>query len=117
MVMAGVLPPMVEALRRVRRRRSGTPLWKCCAGRAATCIRSKALHRVLLSDVLPRIARERVSTIASAPPNQIVKRRASSPGTLPIGPGSGRNPRLPVPQTVILDSNDSALASRISSGV
>jgi hypothetical protein len=47
MVMAGVPPPMVEALRRVRRRMSGTPLWTCCAGRAGTCIRSEALHRVL----------------------------------------------------------------------
>ena len=47
MVMAGVPPPMVEALRRVRRRMSGTRLLTCCAGRAGTCIRSEALHRVL----------------------------------------------------------------------
>src|SRR5271165_6400790 len=40
-------PPMVDALRRVRLRRSGTRLWACCAGRAGTRIRSEALHRIL----------------------------------------------------------------------
>ena len=47
MVVSAVPPPMVDALRRVRRRRSGTRLWTCCAGRAGPCIRSEALHRVL----------------------------------------------------------------------
>src|SRR5271166_3387141 len=47
MVISGVPPPMVDALRRVRRRRSGTRLWTCCAGRAGTRIRSEALHRIL----------------------------------------------------------------------
>src|SRR5271166_1141127 len=57
-------PPMVDALRRVRRRTSGTLLWTCGAGRAGTRIRSEALHQRLPSDILPRIARERVTTIA-----------------------------------------------------
>src|SRR5271165_4467598 len=47
MVVSAAPPPMVDALRRVRRRRSGTRLWTCRAGRAGTCIRSEALHRVL----------------------------------------------------------------------
>ena len=47
MVMSGVPPPMVEALRRVRRRLCGTRLWTCCAGRAGTRIRSEALQRML----------------------------------------------------------------------
>ena len=45
-------------------------VWKasltCCAGRAGTCIRSEALHRVLTIGRLPRIAREHVPTNASA---------------------------------------------------
>jgi len=45
-------------------------LWTSCAGRAGTCTRSQALHRMLPSDVLPRFARERVPTIpASAQPD------------------------------------------------
>jgi hypothetical protein len=47
MVMSGVPPPAVDALRRVRRRLSGTRLWTCCAGRAGARIRSEALHRML----------------------------------------------------------------------
>src|SRR5271165_5778044 len=47
MVISGVPPPMVDALRRVRRRRSGTRLWTCCAGRAGTRIRLEAPHRIL----------------------------------------------------------------------
>jgi len=47
MVMSGVPPPMVEALRRVRRRMCETRLWTCCAGRAGTRIRSEAPHRML----------------------------------------------------------------------
>src|SRR5271165_2492284 len=59
------VPPMVDTLRRVRRCTSGTRLWTCDAGRARKRIRSEALHQRLPSDVLPRIARERVPT---APP-------------------------------------------------
>src|SRR5271165_2485175 len=51
---------MVDALRRVRLRRSETRLWTCCAGRAGTRIRSEALHRILTIGLLPRIPRERV---------------------------------------------------------
>jgi hypothetical protein len=40
-------PPTVDALRRVRRRTSGARPWTCCAGRAGTRIRSKALHQRL----------------------------------------------------------------------
>jgi hypothetical protein len=47
MVMSGVPPPMVDALRRVRGCLSGTRLWTCCAGRAGTRMRSEALHRML----------------------------------------------------------------------
>ena len=47
MVMFGVPPRMVEALRRVRRRLCGTGLWTCCVGRAGTRIRSEAPHRML----------------------------------------------------------------------
>ena len=67
---------MIDALRRVRRRRSGTRLWTCCAGRAGTRIRSEALHRILTSG-RPAADRawERVPTIPSASPHQIVKPR------------------------------------------
>jgi hypothetical protein len=44
LVMWGVPPPIVDGLRRVRRRMSGTPPWTCCAGRAGMRIRSEALH-------------------------------------------------------------------------
>ena len=37
-------------------------VWTCCAGRAGTRIRSEALDRMLLSDVVPRFTRERVPT-------------------------------------------------------
>ena len=47
MVISGVPPPMVEALRRVRRCTCGTRRWTCCAGRAGTLRRSEALHRML----------------------------------------------------------------------
>ena len=57
MVMSGVPPPMVEALRRVRRRLRGTRLWTCCAGRAGTRIRSEALQRMLSIGRPSRIAR------------------------------------------------------------
>jgi hypothetical protein len=36
-------------------------------------IRSEALHRIIPSDALPRFTRECVPTIASPPPNQVVK--------------------------------------------
>src|SRR5271165_1536810 len=45
--MSGVAPPTVDALRRVRRRTSGTHQWTFDAGRAGTRIRSEALHRML----------------------------------------------------------------------
>ena len=65
MVMSAVPPPMADALRRVRRRMSGTRLWTSCAGRARTRIRSEALHRVLTIGRPTRIARERVPTIGT----------------------------------------------------
>ena len=36
----------------------GTRLWTCCAGRAGNHRRSEALHRMSISDNLPRIARD-----------------------------------------------------------
>jgi hypothetical protein len=66
MVMSGVPPPMVDALRRVRGCLSGTRLWTCCAGRAGTRMRSEALHLMLPSDPVPRFARERVPTKGAA---------------------------------------------------
>src|SRR3984893_18424922 len=75
MVVSAEPPPMVDALRLVRRPSSGTRLWTCCAGRAGTCIRSEALHRVLTIGHLSRIARERVPTNAA-------KRDAAREGTI-----------------------------------
>jgi hypothetical protein len=51
---------------------------------------------------LPRIARERVPTIASASPNRILKPRGLFVETLSIRPRSGSNPRLSVQLTFIL---------------
>src|SRR5271165_6874182 len=101
MVMSGVAPPTVDALRRVRRRTSGTHLWTCDAGRAATRIRSEALHRTggrSAADRAERV-RERVPSIATASPQQIVE-------------PSGSNPRLPLPLTVILNSSDADYNAR-----
>ena len=77
-------PPMVDALRRVRRRTSGTRLWTCDAGRAGTRIRSEALLQRLLSDVLRRIARERVPPS----PKLVVKPRGLLAETLCIRPAT-----------------------------
>src|SRR5271165_4214147 len=85
MNVSGAAPPMVDTLRRVRRCTSGTRLWTCDAGRARTRIRSEALHQRLPSDVLPRIARERVPT---APPAPNAKRR--TPHAEPRAPNAER---------------------------
>ena len=53
-------PQMVDALRRVRRRTSGTLLWTCGAGRAGTCIRSEALHQSL---TIGRLAADRAGAL------------------------------------------------------
>src|SRR3974390_1272057 len=63
--MSGTPPPMVDALQRGRRRRPGTRLWTCCAGRAGTRIRSEALHRILTSDAFCRGSRRSASLPAS----------------------------------------------------
>src|SRR5271157_4252400 len=67
MVVSAVPPPMVDALRRVRLRRSGTRLLTCCAGRAGTCIRSEALHRVL---TFGRLTADRAGARPGARPYQ-----------------------------------------------
>src|SRR5208282_1133225 len=72
MVMSGVPARMVDALRRVRRRMSGTRLLTCCARPAETRTRSEALHRML---TIGRPAADRAGarpTISSASPHQIV---------------------------------------------
>ena len=51
------------------------------------------------SDVLPRIARERVPTIPSASPHQIVKPSGLFAEARSIRPRNGSNPRLPGPRT------------------
>jgi len=102
-LISGAAPLIACAFRRVRRRTSTDAFQTCDAGRAGVHLPSETLHRTSPADVLPRIARERVPTIGSAPPNQIVKPRGPFAETLSIRPRSGSNPRLPVPLTVILD--------------
>jgi hypothetical protein len=70
-----------------------------CTGRAGTRIPSEALHRMLPSDVLPRFARERVPSIASASPNQIVKPTDLFAETMLIRSRSGSNPRYNRPSS------------------
>jgi hypothetical protein len=71
MVMSGVPPPMVEALGRVRGRRSGTRLWTCCAGRAGTRIRSEAPHQSL---TIGRLAAARAG---ARPYHRLIPQRSS----------------------------------------
>ncbi len=99
-------PPMVDALRHVRLRRSGTRLWTCCAGRAGTRIRSEALHRIL---TIGRLAADR----AGARPYHPIGIASSDRQTQglfaeaqSIRPRNGSNPRLPVQLTIILDSSE-----------
>src|SRR5208282_4234206 len=77
MVVSVVPPSMVDTLRRVRRCRSGTHLWTCCAGRAGACIRSEALHRVL---TIGRPAADRSGAHLPTPRKRKAKRDAAREG-------------------------------------
>jgi len=97
--MSGVAPPTVDALRRVRRRTSGTHLWTWDAGRAGTRIRSEALHR------MSTIGRPAADRAGARPYHRIAiicetVNQGLFAETLSIRPRSGSNPRLPLPLTV-----------------
>ncbi len=93
--------PMVDALRRVRRRRSGTRLWTCCAGRAGTRIRSEALHRIL---TIGRPAADRAGARPYHPIGIAIICETVHQGLFAearsIRPRNGSNPRLPRPTNV-----------------
>jgi hypothetical protein len=88
MVISGVPPPMVVALRRVRRHLSGTPLWMCCAGRAGNADTP--------SGAAPEVTSGgQVAVRASlALPNQILKPTGCFAETLSIRPRSGSHPAI-----------------------
>ena len=94
-------PPMVDALRRVRRRRSGTRLWTCCAGRAGTRIRSEAPHRIL---TIGRPAADRAGARPYHPIGIVIicetVHQGLSAEARSIRPRNGSNPRLPGPTNI-----------------
>jgi hypothetical protein len=92
--------------------RPASHLWNRLCGRAAPDAPERAYAQRRCtgcqpSDVLPRITRERVPTIASAPPKQIVKPRASSPKRCPYDHATASIQDCLSPLTAILDSNES----------
>ncbi len=99
-------PPMVDALRRVRLRRSGTRLWTCCAGRAGTRIRSEALHRIL---TIGRPAADRAGARPYHPIGIASSDRQTQASSLKRGlydQATAPIQDYPVQLTIILDSSE-----------